>query len=297
MAALQVMRKFPIQEVVESSCEGFVIAKINGIFVCSCYAAPRCTMERFSHIMDQLTDKLKASCHSSRANKEPRSNRRPAYWWNEGLSTLRAACLRARRRAQRARTEPEKEERKAAFRVARTALKKAIKWPIKLKEIVEGLLPQHDPTTWPPIPYGEEEETNAEYQQVSNEKLAEAAKRLQAKKASGPDGIPNVALKPALVACPDMFRTVLQKCLDDFPEMWKIQKLVLLPKPGKPPGNPASYRPICLLDTLGKLLEKIILNRLAKCTEGERGLSKMHSKGILKQISGRVAEKTEGYSK
>ncbi|XP_055614802.1 uncharacterized protein LOC129761118 [Toxorhynchites rutilus septentrionalis] len=69
----------------------------------------------------------------------------------------------------------------------------------------------------------------------------------------------------------------LQKCLDGgyFPDMWKKQRLVLLPKPGKPPGDPSSYRPICLLDTLGKLLEKIILNRLSRCTESEHGLSRI----------------------
>ncbi|XP_062538384.1 uncharacterized protein LOC134206674 [Armigeres subalbatus] len=50
--------------------------------------------------------------------------------------------------------------------------------------------------------------------------------------------------------------------------MWKTQKLALLPKPGTPPGNPASYRPICLIDAVGKLLERIILNRLTKCMEG-----------------------------
>ena len=95
------------------------------------------------------------------------------------------------------------------------------------------------------------------------------------KKASGPDGIPNVALKTAVLEFPDMFRTVLQKCLEEghFPDRWKVQKLVLLPKPGKPPGDPSSYRPICLLDTLGKLLERIILNRLTQCTENESGLS------------------------
>lgn len=37
--------------------------------------------------------------------------------------------------------------------------------------------------------------------------------------------------------------------------------------------TPSSYRPICLLDTLGKLLKRVILNRVAKCTESENGLS------------------------
>jgi len=149
--------------------------------------------------------------------------------------------------------------------------------PEKLKVIVDGLFPKHDVTTWPITPYGEEGGASAEGRQVSNEELLAIAKGLKAKKAPGPDGIPNVALKAAIHAFPDMFRTVLQKCLDEghFPDRWKIQKLVLLPKPGKPPEDPVSYRPICLLDTLGKLLEKIILNRLTKCTESELGLSEM----------------------
>ena len=84
------------------------------------------------------------------------------------------------------------------------------------------------------------------------------------KKAPGPDGIPNVAMKTSVLEFLDMFRTMLQKCLEEghFPDRWKVQKLVLLPKPEKPPGDPSSYRPICLLDTLAKLLERIILNRL-----------------------------------
>ena len=37
---------------------------------------------------------------------------------------------------------------------------------------------------------------------------------------------------------------------------WKKQRLVLLRKGNKPLGDASSYRPICLLDTMGKLLEE-----------------------------------------
>lgn len=72
-----------------------------------------------------------------------------------------------------------------------------------------------------------------------------------------------------------MFRTTMQRCIDQgiFPDVWKRQKLVLLPKAGKPPGDPSAYRPICLLDTTGKLLERLILNRLVPYTESADGLS------------------------
>jgi Reverse transcriptase (RNA-dependent DNA polymerase) len=67
----------------------------------------------------------------------------------------------------------------------------------------------------------------------------------------------------------------MNRCLKEgkFPDCWKRQKLVLIPKPGQAAGVPSSYRPICLLDTLGKLFEKIILHRLTKVTEGDHGLS------------------------
>ena len=58
-----------------------------------------------------------------------------------------------------------------------------------------------------------------------------------------------------------------------FPASWKRQKLVLLPKAGKPPGKPTSYRPICLLDTVGKMLERVIYNRLLPVVESQGGLS------------------------
>lgn len=458
IAAIQVTGGFPIQEVVDNDHEGFVIAKINGVFVCSCYAPPRWTPEQYNRMLDLLTDKLigrapvviggdfnawavewgsrltnargycllealaklnvkvcnegsvstfrkdgrestidvtfcspslmnnmnwrvseeythsdhqsihysvgrrisalpstRRTCERKWKTKqfdkelfvealrtdsdtpamtavelteavaracditmprklEPNNRRRPAYWWNETLSTLRAACLKARRRFQRARSEASREERKVIFREARTAFKREIAlskancfkelcreadanpWgqayrvvmakikgpatpaemcPEKLEVIVNGLFPNHGLTTWPPTPYVDGVEVAAGANRVSNEELLTIAKGLKVKKAPGPDGIPNMALKAAIEAFPDMFRITIQKCLVDsyFPDIWKIQKLVLLPKPGKPPGDPASYRPICLLDTLGKLLEKIILNRLIKCTESESGLS------------------------
>lgn len=39
-------------------------------------------------------------------------------------------------------------------------------------------------------------------------------------------------------------------------------KLIFLKKKGKPDNLPSSYRLLCLLDTLGKLLEHLLLARL-----------------------------------
>ena len=52
--------------------------------------------------------------------------------------------------------------------------------------------------------------------------------------------------------------------------------MVLRRKREKPLDNALSYRPICLLDTMGKLLKELILQRSQSHVEGENNLSKNH---------------------
>ena len=47
-----------------------------------------------------------------------------------------------------------------------------------------------------------------------------------------------------------------------IPEDWKTAIIIPIPKPGKPPEKTSSYRPISLTSCLGKLMEKMINNRL-----------------------------------
>ncbi|XP_055591480.1 uncharacterized protein LOC129743469 [Uranotaenia lowii] len=49
---------FPIQEVVATEYEGMVVAKVNGIYFCSCYAPPRWSLERFGTMVDKMVDVL-----------------------------------------------------------------------------------------------------------------------------------------------------------------------------------------------------------------------------------------------
>ncbi|XP_014467253.1 PREDICTED: uncharacterized protein LOC106740579 [Dinoponera quadriceps] len=49
-----------------------------------------------------------------------------------------------------------------------------------------------------------------------------------------------------------------------FPSRWKRAGLVLIPKEGRPPGSLSAYRPIYLLDEVGKLFERIIATRLVR---------------------------------
>lgn len=58
--------------------------------------------------------------------------------------------------------------------------------------------------------------------------------------------------------------TLFDRCLKDgmYPRAWRTARLVLLRKEGRPLDSPSAYRPICLLDEVGKLLERIIAARL-----------------------------------
>ncbi|KAG5324771.1 RTXE polymerase, partial [Pseudoatta argentina] len=49
-----------------------------------------------------------------------------------------------------------------------------------------------------------------------------------------------------------------------FPRSWNMTRLVLLRKEGKPAKSPSAYRPICLLDNAGKLLERVIAARIVR---------------------------------
>jgi len=92
-----------------------------------------------------------------------------------------------------------------------------------------------------------------------------ACKRLPPGKATGPDGVPNEILAKIAAARPrvllDAFNTCLEKTT--FPIRWKQARLVLLHKGlGKLTTEPSSYRPLCMLDSAGKLLERLLLSRL-----------------------------------
>ena len=88
-------------------------------------------------------------------------------------------------------------------------------------------------------------------------------------KCPGLDGIPNIALKAAIEARPDTFLSMYTRCLREgvFPDKWGQQRLVLLPKGRKPLDEPSSYRPLCMLDTAGKILERIIHGRIEEVTD------------------------------
>ena len=69
-----------------------------------------------------------------------------------------------------------------------------------------------------------------------------------------------------------------------IPPYWKTANVVAVPKPGRDPSSPSSYRPISLLSALGKLLERIITTRLTFSLES-RGCLTSSQFGFRKGLS------------
>ncbi|GBN35900.1 Retrovirus-related Pol polyprotein from type-1 retrotransposable element R1 [Araneus ventricosus] len=91
-----------------------------------------------------------------------------------------------------------------------------------------------------------------------------AIKNIRSKKAPGPDGFYGDVIKEAY-ACNRLFIVDLfNSCLRTgyFPKRWKRAQVVMFVKPNKEDSDPSAYRPICLLDALGKALDKLITQRV-----------------------------------
>ena len=68
------------------------------------------------------------------------------------------------------------------------------------------------------------------------------------------------------------------------PRKWKLARGVLLHKTGKPRELVKSYRVICLLECMGKILEKVVINELLRICE-ERSLLHPRQMGARKNKS------------
>lgn len=254
----------------------------------------------------QLTKGIAKACDASMPRRSNFKNRPPAYWWSEEIADLRRKCNQARRLYQRAGYS---ETLHVQYRNARSNFKEAIKiskrkwfndlcsevdrdpWgrpyqtvmaklkfnkaprhtcPIMLNKIVQALFPSHSEVDMDIVPTYDED-----IPPITEGEVLAACKKIGNKKAPGPDFIPNVALKTAMRTYPDKFADMYNSCLKEnvFPERWKLQRLVLLPKGNKPPDEPSSHRPLCMINTIGKVMERFICNRLEEAVERAGNLS------------------------
>ena len=140
----------------------------------------------------------------------------------------------------------------------------------RMRFIVDGLFPRH--------PLRDREEYPGPLEDVpifSEDELSLAASSLRNKKAPGPDGIPSEVLRVVARSCSQVLLNMYNRCLKDgvFPKRWKIQRLVLVGKGKGDPNSPSAYRPLCMLDTAGKLLERLLRPRLVAAIRDAGDLS------------------------
>ena len=113
------------------------------------------------------------------------------------------------------------------------------------------------------------------FQSVTSQEIHTAIHSSGPWKASGIDRITNICLQK----CEDLLMPFLTQLfnaslrLGFIPPSWKEAIVVAVPKPGRDPLSPASYRPISLLSVLGKILERIITNRLTFSLESRHRLA------------------------
>ena len=90
-------------------------------------------------------------------------------------------------------------------------------------------------------------------------------RKLKKKKSCGPDNIPNEVLMALQENLIPYLCLLFNDCLwkGQFPACWKVARVIILKKGlDKDPVKPKSYRPICLLNAMGKIFEHLINKRI-----------------------------------
>ena len=93
-------------------------------------------------------------------------------------------------------------------------------------------------------------------------------------KAPGEDNIPNIVIKCGGAGLRDHLKNLFELSLNTgyVPKAWKTAVVIPIPKEGKDPRMPSSYRPISLLPAFAKMLELLVTRYLA---------DQLNSKGLL----------------
>ena len=97
---------------------------------------------------------------------------------------------------------------------------------------------------------------------LTTSQVQEAIKQSKNNSSQGPDKLNIRHLKHrcplGLAFLTSMFKTALNKTI--MPHIWKLAKIVPIPKPNKDTNKVTSYRPISLISIIAKALEKSLLS-------------------------------------
>lgn len=90
-----------------------------------------------------------------------------------------------------------------------------------------------------------------------------AVKKLKNKKSAGPDGISNFIIRKLSASIVGHLAFIIRSALalNYFPRSWKIARIIVLPKV-KGSLDVGNYRPISMVSCLGKVMERVLQERL-----------------------------------
>ncbi|GBM98353.1 RNA-directed DNA polymerase from mobile element jockey [Araneus ventricosus] len=99
---------------------------------------------------------------------------------------------------------------------------------------------------------------------ISSQEVINLIKKIISRKPTGPDVVHNKVIRMLTLNAVTHLTKIFNKCLilQHFPDARKIAHVLMFPKPNQNRKFPGSYRPISLLSNIGKLYEKILLERL-----------------------------------
>lgn len=239
-------------------------------------------------------------------------NKNSMYWWTRDIHMLRKECINTRRmitRGNRTQIDPNvKEELTRKYKEQKKRLKKEIThqkkkcwdeliadldndiWGLAYKIVtkrtgnikltipsieeaanqINKLFPKHDVIDWKIAEDMEDNNAITNMEEVRN-----VIKALNVKKAPGPDGITATIIKNMsdrnLQTITKVFNNHLKKL--NFPKEWKTGRVILIPKPPKSSDTEIKYRPICLINILGKMLEKVVKGQIEDYIEDKNLIS------------------------
>ena len=101
---------------------------------------------------------------------------------------------------------------------------------------------------------------------VTADEMEMAVRTLRRGRAPGIDGVKAEMLKCVWNAIPVFLTCLFSECISKglIPFKWKLSRVIILRKGGNKPKNEVrSYRPICLISSFSKVLEKILVSRLS----------------------------------
>ena len=115
-----------------------------------------------------------------------------------------------------------------------------------------------------------------EYPDLTSGEIHSAIQRCNHGSACGYDKIPYVVIEKAHNSRPDLLTHLFtaSTTVGYFPVAWKHANCIVIPKGGKrDPHAPKSYRPISLLNNVGKVFGKLMAKRIARAAIKVKAIS------------------------